>query len=346
MQLKSFLKKMRNQLKNKTILVTGGAGSIGSEIVKALIPKKPKKIIVFDIDDIALFIMQRTLRSKILDFIVGDIRDSSSVEKIFSSNKKPDLIYHAAAMKHVVMCERFPLETVKTNIFGTQNLVDSAIKHGVEKMITISTDKAADPSGVMGATKFIAERITLNGNSLSGGRSVFACVRFGNVANSAGSVIPVFIENLLKGKQLLVTDPEVTRFTMRIPDAVNLILKATEYSKGGEIFAFKMKAFKLGDLVDVIVNRIAPKLNIQNARYKITGLVGKAEKLHEKLIANSELNHVYDRGDMYIITPKKIQNSAVDKAYSSDKVSKLSPKEIYDLVVEYLKQNGINFSQD
>lgn len=325
---------MKNQFEEQTILVTGGAGSIGREIVATLISKKPKKIIVFDIDDLELFMMKRNLRCPFLKFISGDVRDLDCLERVFF-NGKIDYIYHAAAMKHVVMCEESPLETVKTNIIGTQNLVDLAKKYKIKKMITISTDKAADPSGVMGATKFIAERITLNGNASVGPR--FACVRFGNVANSDGSVIPVFISNLKKGKELLITEPEITRFTMRISDAVKLILRSTEYSQGGEIFIFKMPAFRLGDLVDVIIKRIAPGLNIANPQYKITGFTGKMEKLHEKLISDTEKDYVIEKEDMYIISPKKIKaNSEID--YSSDKVRKLTSDEIEELILEFLRE--------
>jgi len=328
---------MKDLFKGKTILVTGGAGSIGSQIVRTLMQKKPKKIIVFDIDDISLFMMQRELRQPFLEFVSGDVRDKESIERIFYRDQI-DYVYHAAAMKHVIMCERSPVETVKTNVFGTQNLVDLAIKYNSEKMITFSTDKAADPSGVMGATKFIAERITLEGNFLSKRRTCFACVRFGNVANSEGSVVPVFIDNLKKQKELLITNLEVTRFTMRIADAVLLILKATMYAQGGEIFVFKMPAFRLGDLVDVMINRIAPRLNISNPQYKIEGLKGKTEKVHEKLIADLEKDYLLEKEDMYIITPRRLKNSSEILTYSSEKARRLSLEEIEEFILEYLRE--------
>jgi len=178
---------MKDKLRGKTVLVTGGTGSIGSEIVKQLLDYEVNKVIIFSRDEIKHFLVKKRILNERLVTVVGDVRDYRSVQRVFEEFNI-DLIYHAAAMKHVVICEDFPIESAKTNILGTQNVVDLAIKFGIQKMITISTDKSAYPVNVMGATKFIGERITLNAN--------FSCVRFGNVANSRGSVIPVFIDNL------------------------------------------------------------------------------------------------------------------------------------------------------
>jgi len=267
---------MEEELKGKTVLVTGGTGSIGSEIVKQIFNYEINKVIIFSRDEIKHFLIKKRILDERLETVVGDIRDYRSVQRVFE-DFDIDLIYHAAAMKHVVLCEDFPIESAKTNIFGTQNVVDLAVKYGVPKLLTISTDKSAYPVNVMGATKFIAEKITLNAN--------YSCVRFGNVANSRGSVIPVFIDNLLNKKPISITDPNVTRFIIGIPDAVKLVIKATRCAKGGDIFILKMKAFKLGDLLDVILDRIAPRLDIskEDIKVNVTGLV-LGEKLHEDLI--------------------------------------------------------------
>lgn len=328
----------------KNVLVTGGTGSIGSDIVREVLARDAKKVIVFSRDEIKHFMMKRRILDERLETVVGDVRDLQSAEQPFRYGI--DLIYHAAAMKHVVMCEEFPMEAVKTNILGTQNVIQLALKYKVPQMITISTDKAAYPTNVMGAAKFIAERLTLNGNELSDGKQRFSCVRFGNVANSRGSVIPVYIDNLLNNNPLEITHPDVTRFIMEISGAVALIMKATEFARGGEIFIFKMKAFRLGDLVDVMVNRIAPRLCIDPAKVKLErSTLFLGEKLHEDLISSTELSRVKNLKDMFIINDcakakslVKQGNQEVVDTYSSKDVPLISPDELDRIINEYLKE--------
>ena len=336
---------MNNVLAEKTILVTGGTGSIGSGIVRQALKQGATKVIVFSRDEIKHFMMKKEISDDRLETTVGDVRDLRSVEQVFNKFDI-NVIYHAAAMKHVVMCEDFPLEAAKTNILGTQNVVDLALRYKIPKMITISTDKAAYPVNVMGAAKLIAEKITLNANKLSRGKQAFSCVRFGNVANSRGSVIPIYIANLLNHKPLQVSDPEVTRFIMEISDAVKLIIKATEYAQGGEIFILKMKAIRLGDLVDVIVNKITPKFNISKdgVKVNVTGLI-TGEKLHEDLINDIESSQLYELGDMYVLLPDNESNgkypsmSKVDlPRYTSNIVELVSREEIEQIVVKYLER--------
>ncbi|HJH25270.1 MAG TPA: hypothetical protein C5S37_00525, partial [Methanophagales archaeon] len=319
-----------------TVFVTGGTGSIGSEIVKQGLDYEANKVIIFSRDEIKHFLVKKRILDDRLETVVGDVRDYRSIQRVFEENDI-DLVYHAAAMKHVVICEDFPIESAKTNIFGTQNVVDLAIKYEVPKLITISTDKSAYPVNVMGASKFIAERITLNAS--------YSCVRFGNVANSRGSVIPVFIDNLLNRKPISITDSNVTRFIIGIPDAVKLVIKATEYARGGEIFILKMKAFRLGDLLDVILDRIAPKLDIskENIEVNITGLVS-GEKLHEDLINNTESNQIYELDDMYVILRNNEDGSKYQNIkkidlyeYTSKDVESISKDEIEEIVMKYLK---------
>ncbi|MFC1964847.1 SDR family NAD(P)-dependent oxidoreductase [Chloroflexota bacterium] len=334
----------RNVLTGKVVLITGGIGSIGSEIVRQSLEQGAKKIIVFSRDEIKHFMMRKKISDDRLETIVGDVRDLRSVEQAVS-RFDIDILYHAAAMKHVVMCEDFPLEAVQTNILGTQNVVDLALKYKIPKTITISTDKAAYPVNVMGAAKFIAEKITLNANRVSIEEQAFSCVRFGNVASSRGSVIPAYIENLLNHKPLQVTDYEVTRFVMAIPEAVSLVIKSTEYAQGGEVFILKMEAFKLGDLVDVMINRIAPSLNISknDIKVNITGLV-PGEKLHEDLISDTESSRLYELEDMYVLlldNESSVKYPSIAKAslcrYASSDVELISKDEIEQIVVKYLE---------
>jgi len=336
---------MNKIFEGKTILVTGGTGSIGSELVKSALSHGAGKVVIFSRDEIKHFLMKKRITDKRVHTVVGDVRDIRSVEQIFDIFNI-DIIYHAAAMKHIVMCEDFPLEAVKTNILGTQNVIDLAIKHSVPKMINISTDKAARPVNVLGTTKYIAERITLNANQICKKKQVFSCVRFGNVANSRGSVIPVYIDNLLNHKPLQVSSLEVTRFIMEISDAVDLIMKATAMAQGNEIFILKMKAFRLEDLVDVMTSRIAPRLNIPKKVVKVdvTGLV-IGEKLHEDLVNPAESSQILDLKDMYVVSMDPTTTDRYPSAskaqllsYNSSDVTPIPNKEIEKLALKYLQQ--------
>jgi UDP-N-acetylglucosamine 4,6-dehydratase len=340
---------MKNVLAGKKVLVTGGTGSIGSEIVRQALAQDAGKVIVFNRDSIKQFLLKARIPDERLTTIVGDVRSQRSLEQVFT-RLNIDIIYHAAAMKHVVMCEDFALEAVETNIVGTQNVVDLAIKYDIPKMISISTDKAAYPVNVMGATKFIAERITLNGNNICKNNQTFSCVRFGNVAGSRGSVIPVFIENLLHKTPLLITDPGVTRFIMEIPDAVRLIMKATGYARGGEIFILKMKAFRLGDLLDITLNEAAPIIDItkEDIEINMKGLIA-GEKLHEDMINDIEATRLYELDDMYVILRDNEEHArypAIRKAnldkYASSDVELISTEELKAMVMKYLKKHMIS----
>ncbi len=327
-------------LKNKTVLVTGGTGSIGNELVKQILDQGVLRIVIFSRDETKHFIVKKRLADERLETVVGDIRDYGSIKRIFEQFDV-DMIYHASAMKHVTMCEHFPLEGVKTNIIGTQNLMDLANRYNIPKLITISTDKSTNPVNVMGATKFIAERITMNAG--------FSCVRFGNVANSRGSVIPTFVDNLLNRKPLHISDLNVTRFIMMIPDAVDLVLKASEYAQGGEIFILKMNAFRLEDLLDVILNRIAPKLGIsEDIPVNMMGLV-RGEKVHEELISSVESFSTYELNGMYMVLQEDMGISNYVSAkkvfiddYSSKNAEMLSKSDIETIIMDYLKNNLIN----
>ncbi len=332
---------LKDYLKGKTVLITGGTGSIGCEIVKQVLAHEVSDVVVFSRDEIKHFLMKKRICDEKLHTVVGDVRDFRSVRQVFHSYDF-DIVYHAAAMKHVNVCEESPIEAAKTNVWGTQNVVDTAVERNIQTCITISTDKSVYPMNVMGATKFIAEKITLNAG--------YSCVRFGNVANSRGSVIPVFIDNLVNRNSLVVSCKDVTRFLMRIEDAVKLITTATAYAKGGEVFILKMKAFKLGDLVDVITQEVGPELGIpfSDIDVRLIGLV-PGEKLHEALIDESELDRVYEVDNMYVVLPRDRKGEHMKKVelcqYSSTDVDLISKSEIKALVNEYLvtcRRGGLN----
>ena len=328
---------MNAELRGKTVLVTGGAGSIGSEIVKQLLDYDVSTVIVLSRDEIKHFVMKKNILDSRLRTIIGDVRDIRNLERVFQ-DYHIDLIYNTAAMKHVVVCEEFPTECVLTNVLGTQNVVDMAKKYKILKLINISTDKAACPVNAMGASKFIAERVVFNAN--------YSCVRFGNVANSRGSVIPVFVDNLINRKPIVITDPNVTRFIMEIPDAVKLVMKATTHAIGGEIFILKMKAFRLGDLLKVMLERIAPKMGIptNEIEVKTVGLI-PGEKMHEDLINTIESNHIYELGDMYLILKDEKELTAYKDAkkvnlgsYSSNNADYLSHDKLEQIILKHINK--------
>lgn len=322
-------------LRGKTILVTGGAGSIGSEIVRQLLNYDIASVIVLSRDEIKHFLMKKNILDPRLKTIIGDVRNIRSLERVFQEYNI-DLIYNTAAMKHVVVCEESPVESVLTNILGTQNVVDMAKKYNIPKLINISTDKAACPVNVMGASKFIAERIVLNAN--------YSCVRFGNVANSRGSVIPTLVDNLLNRRPIKITNPNVTRFVMEIPDAVKLVMKATKTASGGEIFILKMKAFKLKDLVEVMIERIAAKLGIPRDEIKVEtiGMIF-GEKLHEELINSVESGNLYEMDDMYMVIKDKEKFLDYKGAkrinlgsYTSKDAEFISHDELENIILKYV----------
>lgn len=275
---------LRKQLLNKTILVTGAAGSIGSEIVRQLTRFKPSRIVLFDEAESSLYDIQLELTEKFRfnDFVVemGDVREYTRIEGVFVKYR-PDIVYHAAAYKHVPMVELLPLEGVKTNIFGTKNVADLAVKYGADKFVMISTDKAVNPTNVMGCTKRIAEIYIQSLNSKS--QTSFVTTRFGNVLGSNGSVIPRFTKQIEAGGPVTVTHPDITRFFMTIPEACQLVLQAGALGEGGEIFVFDMgESVKIVDLARKMIKLSGFEVG-KDIHIVFTGL-RPGEKLYEEVL--------------------------------------------------------------
>jgi len=271
-------------LNKKTVLVTGAGGSIGSELCRQIVDFKPKLLIMLDIYENTLYEIQRELEQKYpkapILTLVGSVRDKKRLEEIFKKHK-PQVVFHAAAHKHVPLMETSPAEAIKNNVFGTYNVVNAADKFRVERFILISTDKAVNPTSIMGATKRICEMIIQAKNQKS--KTNYAAVRFGNVLGSHGSVIPLFKRQLKDGGPLTVTHKDITRYFMLIPEAVGLILQAITFAKGGEIFVLDMgEPVKIYDLAKAIV-----KLSGKNIPIEITGL-RPGEKLYEELLISEE----------------------------------------------------------
>lgn len=284
----------------KRILVLGGTGSIGSVIVRELLRYNPKQVRVYSRDESKhqelLFALNDDSR---LRSLVGDIRDR---ERLSFAMDGIDIVFNAAAMKHVPLCEFNPFEAAKTNVFGTQNVLDVALEHNVEKVIMISTDKAAEPNSTLGATKLLAEKLTAAANAYKGERqTVFSVVRFGNVLGSSNSLLPIIRRQVLAGQPVTITDRKMTRFIMPTESAVQLVFKAVANMKGGEIFVLKMPSVLIEDLIKAYVELLCEKNNIDR---KITyAYIGKrhGEKLHEKLVSQHEAEYTLENDELYMI---------------------------------------------
>ncbi len=322
-----------NFYSGKIVLVTGGTGSIGSEIVREVLKLNPKSVRILDNNETGLFDLEHELKSDKIRTFMGDIRDK---ERLLRAFEGVDIIFHAGALKHVPLCEYNPFDAVKTNIIGTQNVLNAALDRDVKKVIVISTDKAVNPINVMGATKLLAERLAISANYYTGYRdTVFSCVRFGNVLDSRGSVVPLFKSQIKKGGPVTITSPEMTRFIMGIPQAVQLILKAGAISEGKEIFILKMPALNIIDLAEVMVEEFAPVYgyNPQDIEIKIIGK-RTGEKTYEELMTEEEIINASDQGELYVIRyGKEVKED--DIIYNSHSAPKLSKEEIKDILTEF-----------
>lgn len=332
------MRPLKDYYKGKVILVTGGAGSIGSEIVKKLLEYEPKVVRVFDNNETGLFELQQELQKENLRMFVGDIKDK---ERCRRAIEDVDIVFHSAALKHVPLCEYNPFEAVKANVIGTQNIIDAAIDEEVEKFLTISTDKAVNPANVMGATKLLAERLTVSANFYKGKRkSVFSCVRFGNVLGSRGSVVPIFRKQIEAGGPVTLTSPNMTRFVMSISEAVTFILRAAEMAQGGEVFILKMPAIKIIDLAEVMIQELASKngYDPKNIELKIIGNRA-GEKLYEELLTEDETIITYEKNEALIMTSRLAtqDNEHLEKIlqrYTSNDARLLTKAEIKRLLME------------
>ena len=320
----------------KTILVTGGAGSIGSELVKRLLDFNPKAIRILDENETALFNLEHELQTEKTRILIGDVRDYGRLLRAFED---VDIVFHSAALKHVPLCEYNPFEAVRTNVLGTQNAINAALDTRVETFIFISTDKAVNPRNVMGATKLLAERLVISANQYKGSRKIaLSCVRFGNVMNSRGSVIELFRNQIAQSKCITITDPKMTRFVMGIPQAIDMILKAGRIAQGGELFILKMPALYIGDLADAAIQVFAPLYGHKPDEIKIK-IIGKrrGEKLYEELFTDDEADLVTDRDDLLILDAEQDRPASRDIRfrYTSDSAEKISTKEIEKLLLEF-----------
>lgn len=278
-------------LKNKCVLITGGTGSFGRAVLSSLLKSDCREIRIFSRDELKQELMRIEVANPQVRFFIGDVRDPASLDRTMAG---VDYIFHAAALKQVPSCEFFPIEAVKTNVLGSENVIRRAAAHGVKRVVCLSTDKAVLPVNAMGISKAMMEKVALADarTGVASGTTV-CCVRYGNVMCSRGSVIPLFIQQLKQGKPLTVTVPEMTRFMLPLRDAVDLVLYAFEHGNAGDIFVRKAPACSLSALAEALQN-------IFNLRVGVKVMGSRhGEKLYETLLTQEELRRSEDRGEYY-----------------------------------------------
>ncbi len=320
---------IENLIREKVVLVTGAGGSIGSELCRQIIKFNPQKLVMLDIYENSLYDIELELKSKYpkieIDAIIGSVRDRKRLDQVFEKYN-PYLVFHAAAHKHVPLMENSPLEAIKNNVFGTYNVVDACDKYNVKRFILISTDKAVNPTNIMGATKRLCEMIVQAKNKES--KTEYAAVRFGNVLGSNGSVVPLFKKQISEGGPVTVTHKEITRFFMTIPEAVELVLQAMTYANGGEIFVLDMGGpVKIYDLAVSLI-KLSGFIPNKDIKIEITGL-RPGEKLYEELLMGEEGLQKTAHNKIFVAEPIDITLKDIDKKL--DKFKELLEKECIEI---------------
>ncbi len=337
-------------ISGKRILVTGGTGSIGSTLVKKLLKHHPKQIRIFSRDEHKQFVLAQKLKNpEVLRWQIGDIRDQARVHKAMN---EIDIVFHTAALKHVPACEYNPFEAVQTNVIGTENIINSALQNNVERLISISTDKAVAPLNVMGATKLLAEKLVTSTIYHRGNRPLISSVvRFGNVIGSRGSVLPIFKSQYDSNQPITVTHENMTRFFLSIHEATNLVLKAATSMQGAEIFVLKMPAIRIADLAKALVEILNKTHKKDKSQKQIIFTEPRpGEKLDEIMMTEEEAQLAVENDDMFILRPYlqfpelcNLKNqytdckSASSQAYASSQSAPLQYNNVLELVKEYLE---------
>jgi len=331
--------------KNKTLLITGGTGSFGNAVLNRFLETDIKEIRIFSRDEKKQDDMRTQLKNPKVKFYIGDVRNYDSIARAMVG---VDYVFHAAALKQVPSCEFFPIEAAKTNVFGTQNTIDAAVAHGVEKIICLSTDKAAYPINAMGISKALMEKVAVaaSRNIPEGGTTV-CLTRYGNVMASRGSVIPLFLKQIKEGLPITVTDPKMTRFLMSLEDAVDLVLFAYEHGNQGDLFVNKAPASTIGELAEALL-----ELTGADNEIKVIG-TRHGEKLYETLCTREEMQKASDMGDFYRIpadnrdlnysryfSQGEVNISEIED-YHSHNTERLTRDQLKDtlLNLQYIKEN-------
>jgi len=330
--------------KGKRVLVTGGAGSIGREIVRQLLEREPKEIIVIDNNETELFLLLEQY-----DQINGYVGDITNKDFVWRHMASIDIVLHTAALKHVILGEKSPDSIVETNVIGLQNVLDAALENNVERVVFTSSDKAVNPTNVMGTSKLLGERLVTAANSKKHGqRTIFCSARFGNVIGSRGGVFHIFKDQALSGNPLTLTDKRMTRFIMSIEQAAKLILDATRLCEGGEVFVTKMPTIRIENLAEVMRDELAPREGHDPKSMEIHEIGAKpGEKMYEELMSDEEVSRAHEYGSFFVVLPafRSVYDGRdpsyvkdakpATKAYHSSKETPMSNQELkkflYDL---------------
>ena len=334
--------KSQHMFENKKILVTGGTGSLGIALTTKLLKTNADTIRIFSRDELKQSQMESDFHDERLRFLIGDVRDKERLEKAVEGI---DIVVHTAALKQVPVIEYNPFEAIKTNVQGSQNLVEACLSKNVGFALAIGTDKAVSPFNTYGATKLLMERLFVSANYYKGERKTkFACVRYGNVLGSRGSIIPKFIEQIMSGNKITVTDPNMTRFNITMDQALDLIFRVIKNAVGGDVHIPKLDAYRVGDIKDVLLDIMDSKNEVKRIPVRI------GEKHHEILINEHEIRNTDENQDNdYVIYENQLEKNRTESipnskkttltmGYSSDKV-KVSSKE--DLKKILINQNII-----
>ncbi len=335
--------------KNKKIFLTGAAGTVGREIVRQLSLLQPAEIRLMDNNETEMFFLIEEYKNKTIFCFLGDVRDKDRLEKLSDG---VDIIIHCAAFKHVILSEYNPFDVVQTNIIGVENVIRAATACGVKYVLFTSSDKAVNPTNVMGTSKLMAERLITSANAVKNNiGTIFSSTRFGNVIGSRGSVVPLFIRQIKQGGPVTITDKRMTRFIMSIQESARLVLKSVAISKGGEVFVTKMPAIRIIDLAEVLIEILAPKYGYNPSDIKTTVIGAKpGEKFYEELMSEEEIHRSMELKDMFVLTPafksiyqsikyeyKDVVSEKVHKSYISSTEKPLSKNKIK----RYLLKNRV-----
>ena len=326
--------------KNKTILITGGTGSLGQALTQRLLQMDVRAIRIFSRNESKQIEMENAIKDDRIRFFLGDVRD---LQRLTRATEDVDLVFHAAALKHVPKIEYNPFEAIKTNVVGSQNVIDACLTNNVEKVVCVGTDKAVSPLNTYGATKLLMEKLFVAANNYLNRekyRTIFLAVRYGNVLGSSGSVIPKFIEQIMANKPVTITDPKMTRFSITMDEALDFIFNATKMGKGSEVFVPKLRAYNIVDVKNALTELLS------DTDEKIVG-IRTGEKLHETLINEDEIRYSWEFKNMYMIanplyslfTDKNIKEyyQGIKKIediqkYSSDVVEKIPTKNLKTII--------------
>lgn len=317
--------------KNSIILITGGSGSWGNELTDQLLAKcNPKQIRIYSRGEHKQVEMKRKFQDDKIKYYIGDVRDK---DRLRIAMNEVDYVFHLAALKHVPVCEENPWEAVQTNIIGTQNIIEAAIENKVKKVVDVSTDKAVDPFNLYGATKACGEKLIVAANLIDATR--FVCIRGGNVIGTNGSVIPLFKEQLHKLNEITITDERMSRFLMRVEEAIILVLRAAIDSVGGEVFVMRMPACKITNLAKVMIDKLGNK----NSKIKNIG-IRPGEKLFEVLVSKYEMPRTFEMDNYFVILPQ-IKIKETEKFYKDKLNLKINLEEFNSNNTRMLSQKEI-----